>query len=159
SCPPAPVIRARLRIAGFLIAYDSRAMPPVTRIGIALAAYRPRPDYFAEQLASIVAQTFRDWICVITFDSPMAETRAHPLIRPFAEDSRFVWMENETRLGARDNFGKAIQTVLGLGVDAIACSDQDDRWYPDKLATEGDALRRAPSMSIVHCDMHLLYDD
>jgi glycosyltransferase involved in cell wall biosynthesis len=130
----------------------------VNRIGVALAAYRPPPEYFAEQLASIAEQTFRDWICVITFDSPMAEARSHPLIAPFADDSRFVWIENPRRLGARDNFGKAIQTVLGLGVDAVACADQDDRWYPDKLATQASVLERAPALSIVHCDMHLLYD-
>jgi hypothetical protein len=97
-------------------------------------------------------------MCVITFDSPMAEARAHPMIRPFADDPRFEWIENPARLGARDNFGRAIQTVLGRGVDAIACADQDDRWYPDKLATQAAVLAAAPPLSIVHCDMHLLRD-
>lgn len=131
-------------------------MNKINKIGIALAAYRPNPVYFQEQLKSIQEQTFRNWVCVITFDSPLKEVSSNPLIEPFRKDERFVWIENEKQLGPFRNFEKALEAVGALNVDAIACSDQDDRWYPDKLAICAQQLEQHPPLSLVHSDMHLL---
>jgi hypothetical protein len=128
----------------------------VSSIGVAMAAYRPDPAFFAEQLATIRAQTFTDWRCIITFDSPIGALRAHRLVAPLAADDRFVWVENPQRLGHMANFAKVIQAVAALGVDAIAFADQDDRWYPDKLATLAAVLGRAPALSLVHSDLDIL---
>lgn len=130
-----------------------------TSVGIALAAYRPEPLTFAEQLRSIQKQTFRDWICVMTFDSPLAELASAPGLAPFREDPRFRWVENPQRLGHKKNFERAIQLALAEGVDAIGCSDQDDVWYPAKIARSVEALRKAGPLSLVHTDMHVLGPD
>lgn len=127
----------------------------IRRIGIALAVHDPTIGFFVEQLRSLVAQTFTAWTCAITFDSPPAAVVTHPDVERVIADPRFRWAENPRRLGAAKNFERAIQGVLEADVDAIACCDYDDRWYPDKLDTLATALRRAGPMAVVHSDLEL----
>src|SRR5687768_1758619 len=103
------------------------------KVGIALAAYKPPTEVFEEQLKSIQDQTYTNWVCVMTFDSSLEETLASPKIAVFKKDSRFIWLENPVRLGHKKNFERAIQETLRHSVDAIACSDQDDVWYLNKI--------------------------
>jgi hypothetical protein len=133
----------------------SGAMTP-PEIGIGLAAYRPDPAILAEQLASIAAQTYPSWACVITLDSPLAELRDQSALKPFFTDPRFHWHENAERRGHKKNFEAAIQAAVRLGVRAVGCSDQDDIWYPEKLAVCADALAEAGPLALVHADMHVL---
>ena len=130
----------------------------IKKVGIALAAYQPEPRFLAEQLHSIQVQSFRDWACVITSDSPLKPIIKNQLIAPFRLDSRFIWVENRTRLGYPKNFERAMQLTLNHGVDAVACSDQDDVWYKEKLAVSVERLEKAGRLSLVHCDMHALQD-
>lgn len=133
-----------------------RRPPRIRRVGIALAAYEPDNRYMAEQLRSIQHQTFPDWVCFITCDSPVETIVDDPAIRPFTSDGRFRWVNNPSRLGHLGNFERAIQLCAADGVDAIACSDQDDVWYPTKLERSVRALEEAGGLSLVHSDMHLL---
>jgi hypothetical protein len=127
-------------------------------VGIALAAYQPNPVWLAEQLASIAAQTYTDWICVITLDSPAEEIRPSHDLAPFMHDARFVWVENLERLGLRSNFQKATQLLLEREVDLIAFSDQDDVWLPEKVAESVAAIKVRGPLSMVYCDAYLLVD-
>ena len=122
------------------------------RVAIALAAYRPKPRFFSQQLQSLVDQTFQQWICVITFDSPMRNALKHPSIKKFQRDRRFVWRQNPARLGFAQNFGRAMELALTYRPAAIAFCDQDDVWLPNKLQTSLEALERCPPESLVHCD-------
>jgi hypothetical protein len=128
----------------------------IKKIGIALAAYKPNPEFFQQQLESIKRQTFSNWVCHITCDSPLAEIQDNSQLKPFFEDPRFVWHENESRLGSKDNFSKAIQLCAKEDVQAIACSDQDDIWYSDKLQTSKQALEQLGANALVNCDMNIL---
>lgn len=134
-------------------------MPPQPEnppIGIALAAYQPEIGVFAEQLASLQGQTYPYWFCVIQLDSPLAPLRAEPRLEPYFADERFVWRENPGRLGHKKNFEAAIQATLARAPRWIACCDQDDVWYPQKLAREAAELAKLPPLALVHCDMHEL---
>jgi glycosyltransferase involved in cell wall biosynthesis len=128
------------------------------KVGIALAAYKPAPEVFEEQLKSIQDQTYPHWVCIITFDSSLEETLSSPKISIFKKDPRFVWLENPIRLGHKKNFERAIQESLRHSVDAIACSDQDDVWYPNKISECVQALQAQGPLSLVHSDMHVLED-
>lgn len=128
------------------------------KVGIALAAYEPNLEYFAQQLKSIQNQTHSDWVCIITFDSPIQKVLSSTQILPFQLDSRFVWSENKIRLGHKKNFQGAIQQALKLQVEVIACSDQDDIWYPEKLSECLSAYVKMSALSLVHSDMHVLRD-
>lgn len=121
-------------------------------IAIALAAYRPKARFFSQQLQSLVDQTHHNWICVITFDSPMRETLANPSIKKFKRDKRFIWCQNPRQLGVVRNFERAMALALAYQPTAIAFCDQDDIWLPRKLQVSLDALRQKPPMSLVHCD-------
>jgi hypothetical protein len=126
------------------------------KIGIALAAYRPNEDYFFQQLFSIQNQTHQDWVCWISFDSPFSELKANPKFSVFFKDARFYWEENSQPLGHLKNFEKAIQSLLTLKVDAIACCDQDDVWFPEKLERSLRALNEVGSLGLVFTNMKLI---
>lgn len=128
----------------------------VSKVGIALAAFKPEIETFSEQLKSIQDQTFSNWFCIIVFDSPSHTILNHFRMRPFQEDSRFLWYENEKQLGHKKNFEKAINLALKEGADAIGCSDQDDIWYPEKLQKSIELLEKTGPLSLVHSDMHIL---
>ncbi len=127
--------------------------PGEKRVGIALAAYRPNVGYFRRQLESIQNQTCSRWFCVITSDSPLGEFYDHPDLAPFRSDERFIWLQNGECLGCRDNFGRAVRECLTRGAAFIACSDQDDVWYPEKLERGLSEIRKRPPLSLVHSDM------
>lgn len=128
----------------------------VRKIGIALAAYQPPLDSFRKQLDSIQKQTWKEWICVLTFDSPLNPVRKDPAFQSFFQDPRFFWIENPNRLGTKKNFERAIQETLKRGANVVACSDQDDVWYPEKLEKSARLLNHTGPLSLVHCDMHEL---
>jgi hypothetical protein len=134
-----------------------------SKIGIALAAFSPDLDYFFAQLKSIQDQSHSDWICWVSLDpSPKISLeliRTDFRFRPFFEDSRFHWSANPTCLGHLKNFEFAIQSVVRLGVDAVACCDQDDVWFPEKLEKSLEMLSSAGAMGLVFCDMNLVDGD
>ncbi|HXL72337.1 MAG TPA: glycosyltransferase, partial [bacterium] len=94
--------------------------------------------------------------CVITADSPLEEIFKSQKLKRFKTDPRFRWYENEERLGVTKNFEKAIQLCLKENVEAIACADQDDVWYPHKIARSVEVFQQHPPIRLVHTDMHLL---
>jgi hypothetical protein len=126
------------------------------RIGIALAAYQPNEDFFFEQLESIQAQTHQDWVCCVQFDSPLDTFRKAARFSRFFEDTRFRWAENSGKLGHLENFERAIQATLKEGAEAIACCDQDDIWYPQKLEISLAELNRLGRLGMVFSDMNLI---
>jgi len=126
-------------------------------VAIAMAVHRPHPRYFREQLASIQAQTFRDWVCIMCWDSPIEEMAGVLAEAQVMSDRRFIIVQNPARLGHKKNFEKAIRAAVELDVRAIACSDQDDVWLPPKLQVLWDALENMPDMSLVHSDMRIIH--
>lgn len=125
-------------------------------IGIALGAYEPPIEFFRAQLQSIAEQSDNHWFCVITLDSPLEPLRANPALAPFFSDPRFRWIENPKRLGVARNFARAFRLALESGAWAIAPSDQDDLWYPQKLVRLRAELAQRPPLALVHSDMDLL---
>jgi glycosyltransferase involved in cell wall biosynthesis len=126
------------------------------RVGIAMAVYKPEVAQFREQLESITRQTYLNWFCVLTLDSPLEELKKEKGLASFFNDSRFSWNENSQRLGFKNNFNHAISLALDQGAEMIACSDQDDVWYPEKLTKCVESLKAKGPLSLVHSDMDLL---
>ncbi|MBA2521731.1 MAG: glycosyltransferase, partial [Solirubrobacterales bacterium] len=127
------------------------AAPDVT---ICMATYEPDPELFARQVESIRAQQGVEWSCLISDDRSSPE--AFEMIEAaVAGDPRFVLSRSPRRLGFYRNF----ERVLGMVPAAarlIALSDQDDVWYPDKLATLRDALGDA---RLVYSDQRVVGPD
>ncbi|MHA7191147.1 glycosyltransferase [Arthrobacter sp. MDT2-16] len=100
---------------------------------VALAAYRPPEHLFARQLLSIQAQTYRDFRCLISVDGDSL-TVAEAVRRICGGDERFAVIGFDDRLGFYGNFERVLEAVPDEA-QWIALSDQDDYWYPGKLAT------------------------
>lgn len=97
-------------------------------ISIAMATYNGE-RYLREQLDSILAQTVQDFELIVCDDCSTDGTAG--ILNEYAEkDSRMKLFVNETNLGFKKNFEKAISLCSG---EYIALSDQDDVWLPEHL--------------------------
>ena len=101
------------------------------RVAVAMATHEPDPALLKAQIESIREQEGVEWRCFISDDAsgPEAVEAISGLIEG---DSRFVLSRSPSRLGFYRNFERAIGMVP-RDFPLIALSDQDDRWYPDKL--------------------------
>ncbi|WP_252272082.1 glycosyltransferase family 2 protein [Pseudomonas subflava] len=114
--------------------------------------------YLAEQLDSIAAQTYRDWIIVASDDG--------------SEDSTLDILERyrhrfgQTRLriikgpgqGFATNF-LSMATDRSISADYFAFCDQDDLWHPDKLERALMWLEHQPSRTAsLYCSRTRLVD-
>lgn len=116
-------------------------------IAIAMATFEPEPELLARQLDSIRAQVDARWICLIS-DDGSSPASLSSLERAVAGDDRFIVSRSPRNRGFYANFERALEMVPAEA-ELVALSDQDDYWYPDKLAT----LRRALG------DAQLAYSD
>ena len=123
-------------------------------VAICMATYNPPRDLLAAQLESIRAQTHRSWICAISDDCSSHESFA-ALRAEVGDDSRFTLSRSPRRLGFYHNFERAL-AMAPAGADYVALADQDDRWYPDKLATLLAAIGDAP---LIYSDARIVARD
>lgn len=112
------------------------------RVGIALATFEPDPALFARQVASIRAQSWEDWICVVCDDGSSPE-HLRWIAETIGGDARFHLLPGAGRLGFYRNFERACATLLP-DCAFLAFSDQDDAWMPDRLARQLDHLSGRP---------------
>jgi glycosyltransferase involved in cell wall biosynthesis len=102
-------------------------------IAIAMATYNPDMDLFRAQVESLRAQTDENWVCVVNDDRSRPD-RFRQIAAELDGDERFVLSRSDRRLGFYRSFERAL-TLIPDGADLVALCDQDDRWYPEKLAT------------------------
>jgi glycosyltransferase involved in cell wall biosynthesis len=124
---------------------------PPGAIAVCLATFEPDPALFRVQIESLRAQTDERWICLLSDD---CSDPAHfeRIAETIGSDPRFVVSRSARRLGFYRNFERALRMVPA-GFELVALCDQDDRWYPEKLAT----LRRAlGGARLVYSDQRLV---
>lgn len=109
--------------------HDPAATGP--RVAICMAIFDPPPALFNAQIASLQAQTHRNWVCIVTDDSTDNEhfDRVRYVLK---NDSRFVLFQNRTRFNFYRNFEEGLRRIPA-DAEFVALCDQDDVWYPDKL--------------------------
>jgi GT2 family glycosyltransferase len=121
------------------------------KVSVVIPAYRARPespDYLAETLASIRAQTFDDYEIVVVDDgSPVR-------IAPADTTDLVLARQPNTGPGGARNVG----SVIARGA-LIAFLDADDRWLPAKLERQVALHERRPDLVLtatdfVHFDEH-----
>jgi glycosyltransferase involved in cell wall biosynthesis len=102
----------------------------MTSVSVAMATYNGG-KHLRRQLDSVATQSQRPSELVITDDCSADDTIA--VIEAFANSAPFPvkLSRNETRLGYRANFMRAASLC---GSELIAFCDQDDFWYPGKIA-------------------------
>jgi len=111
-----------------------------------MATYNGGP-YLMEQLSSLSSQSLLPLELVITDDGSSDETVK--IIGEFAENAPFPvrFYQNEKRLGYAENFFRALSLCWG---EFVAFCDQDDVWYPDKLARVTAAFSDTGCDVVVH---------
>ncbi len=138
---PVPVPAPSQRAAGPLVA-------------ICMATYHPPMDLFRRQIQSIRAQTHENWVCVIS-DDCSDPARFAAIARELDGDPRFVVSRSPRRLGFYRNFERALAMVPSEA-EFVALSDQDDRWYPEKLGVLLDAIVDA---QLAYSDVRVIDED
>ena len=124
---------------------------PGDLIAICMATFDPDLELFRRQVESLRAQTHERWICVIS-DDHSDSGRFEAIRATVAEDPRFIVSRSDRRLGFYRNFERALE-LAPPDATLIALCDQDDVWYPDKLAVLAARLGDA---ELVYSDQRLV---
>jgi len=122
------------------------------RISIAMCTYNGQ-QFLQRQLDSFVTQTSPPQELVVCDDGSTDDTLA--IVARFAERAEFPVriFRNSRNLGPAKNFEQAISLCNG---DLIALSDQDDQWYPGKLAEFQRFFERFPEALVAFSDADLI---
>ncbi|MEZ5062922.1 MAG: glycosyltransferase [Solirubrobacterales bacterium] len=123
-------------------------------IAVAMATYNPDMDLFRAQVESLRAQTDANWVCVVN-DDRSRPSRFREIEAELDGDDRFVLSRSDRRLGFYRSFERALGLVPAEA-ELVALSDQDDRWYPEKLAT---LRRELGTAKLVYSDQRLVDSD
>ncbi len=130
------------------------------RVAILLSTYNGE-RFLAEQLASLAAQTHRDWVLFWRDDGSTDGTPG--LLRDFAAGpghGRSMQVEGGTRIGPTPSFLRVLAAAVAMGFDAVAFADQDDVWLPDKLARGMRALAVASvETPALYCARQVFVDE
>ena len=122
------------------------------RISVALCTYNGA-SFLAEQLSSIASQTRLPDEVVICDDVSTDESIR--IISAFSSSCPFPVRihRNPINIGSCKNFEQAIGLCTG---NLIALSDQDDIWYPEKLASIEVAFVDSPDLGVLFTDADLI---
>ena len=98
--------------------------------------------YLARAIDSILAQTHPVSEIIVVDDGSSDNTRE--VATSFADRVRYIFQENHGRASARNT---GIRAATG---DWIALLDADDRWLPDKIELQFQALASRPDAVLVY---------
>jgi len=103
-------------------------------------------------LDTVIAQTYKDYEVIMVNDG--SPDNVGSVVRKYINDHpqiKFVYIEQKNKgLGGARN--TAMKNATG---DIIAILDQDDVWYPEKLAKVADVYKNHPDVSIVVHNQYL----
>jgi ABC-2 type transport system ATP-binding protein len=121
-------------------------------IAIAMATHEPPLELFRRQIESIRSQTHENWVCVISDDASDPE-RLDAIREILGDDPRFRLFASPARRGVYRNFERALE-LTPREAEFLALCDQDDHWYPEKLATLLGAI--GPEDRLAYSDMRIV---
>ena len=130
---------------------------PLGMIAILMSTYNGE-RYLAEQLESIIAQTYTDWCLCVRDDG--SRDRTPKILDEYAQkDTRISILKDKDNLGACRSFERLLEQCGEA--DYYAFADQDDVWTPDKLAICLEAIRKAENdfpnqPMVVHTDLQVV---
>ncbi|MBR0194747.1 MAG: glycosyltransferase family 2 protein [Paludibacteraceae bacterium] len=129
----------------------------MTMLHILMSTYNGE-RYLAEQLDSILAQTYTDWCLFIRDDGSKDGTKAI-LDAYAAKDPRITIVRDTENVGACRSFERLLEQCGGA--DYYAFADQDDVWDADKLAICMQVIRAQEKAYpgkpiVVHTDLRVV---
>ncbi len=125
------------------------------KVSVALATYNGA-EYLPDQLDSFLRQSRRPDELVVSDDASTDQTVA--ILEAFAQSAPFaVHVERKSvNAGYIRNFDTALSLCDG---DVIFMSDQDDVWFPEKMAVALEALEQHPEKLLFVNDAELVSED
>lgn len=114
--------------------------------------------YLAQQLDSILAQTYTDWRLFVRDDG--SQDGSKRIVEQYAQkDKRIALCNDCENIGAMRSFERLLAQYGDA--DYYAFADQDDVWKPEKLSLSLEAMHSAekehPSLPIVvHTDLQVV---
>lgn len=121
------------------------------KLSVALCTYNGE-KYLAEQLESIAQQT--QAVDEILVCDDQSTDRTLDLAQQFLQQGLPLKIyQNPQRLGFSRNFAQAIQRCSG---DIIFLCDQDDRWYPEKVAVMLSQFTQHPDALLIFSNGELV---
>lgn len=125
------------RAVGWALGKKNMSYP--VKVSIVMPLYNAEP-YFRETVATVLAQSYRDWELIVIDDCSTDGSGKHALELSQVE-SRIIYLRNLV------NCGVAVSRNIGLDRACgrfVAFLDSDDQWEPDKLERQVEfALRGA----------------
>lgn len=110
-----------------------------------------RAHYIGQAIDSVLSQSFSDWELLIVDDASTDTTEE--IVRSY-EDSRIVYIKNESNLGITKNRNKALSLAKG---EYIAVLDSDDYWIDNaKLEKQVAFLDAHPMYALVGTQMEIV---
>lgn len=125
------------------------------RVSVVLCTYRGE-RFLGEQLTSLLAQTRRPDEIIVSDDASGDGTEA--LLEQFAASARANGIAVEVaiqpiNIGFVANFSAALRRASG---EVVFLCDQDDVWYPEKVAMMMAEFDRRPDLLLLHADARLV---
>ena len=124
--------------------------PP--RVSVVLCTYYGT-DHLEKQLQSIFAQTLQPFEVLVCDDNSRDDTLS--ILQSFRDRVSFPVriVVNDHNLGSMRNFDQALELASG---DFLVLCDQDDIWFPQKLAKLAHVLNEFPRVDRVFSDATLI---
>ncbi|HAL82173.1 MAG TPA: glycosyltransferase family 2 protein [Mucilaginibacter sp.] len=120
-------------------------------VSVALCTFNGA-EFLAEQLDTLVGQTYRPIEIIVVDDCSTDETFA--ILEAYAaKNPQFKLYRNESNLGFTANFERAATYCTG---ELIALCDQDDLWAPQKIELQVAAIK--DNIFIYH-DSEFIHED
>lgn len=121
-------------------------------ISIIVPSFNERPSIMQESLSSIARQTFTNFECIV-IDESTDIALANACQSKCTEDSRFIYIHPEKRLGLPGSLNLGLQLARGHWV---ARFDIDDVCMPERLALQLAFLHRNPGVDVVGGAMEVM---
>jgi glycosyltransferase involved in cell wall biosynthesis len=123
-------------------------------ITIGLPVYNSE-RYLTQSLDSLLAQTYRDFVLVISDNA--STDRTAEICRSYAEaDRRVQYFRNDTNIGNPRNFNRVCSLVT---TKYLKWSTSDDLWAPDFLERALEIMERDPTVAVCHPQAYLVDAD
>lgn len=120
-------------------------------IRVFLLTYR-RPVLLRRALASLLAQTCRDWVCELHNDAPEDDSPGKILEELAPGDPRFSYHHHAENWGPLKSFN---QVFAGGPEPYVALLEDDNWWEPRLLSTLLEVLQADPGASMAWANMRL----
>ena len=107
-----------------------------------------RPQYLAEALVSVLAQTWAHFEVIVVRDggAPVREA-----IAEFLDDSRLIFIDRDRNCGKPYSYNEALQRARG---EYLCYLDDDDVFYPHHIETLVHAITQQDRCQAVYSDLY-----